>query len=83
MPLFDGSGPQGLGPVTGRRGGYCGRGINFRLGRRCNRGLARYFGWNSYENKVDQIKDYESYKQALKEELEDIDEALTSLKKID
>ena len=32
MPGFDGTGPSGLGPRTGRGMGPCGRGLGFRRG---------------------------------------------------
>ena len=55
MPGFDGTGPQGLGPMTGGARGYCalpagsaqrpiGGGF-FGRGRRLGRGFGRGFGW--------------------------------------
>ena len=65
MPAFDGTGPQGQGPMTGRRFGFgCGRGIK--------RGLGRFFNGGQAWSK----EDLEEYKQALQEELEDVEKEL-------
>ncbi|MBD3311879.1 hypothetical protein GF352_00235 [archaeon] len=32
MPFYDGTGPRGMGPMTGRGLGPCGRGLGFRRG---------------------------------------------------
>lgn len=69
MPALDQTGPQGMGPMTGRGFGPCGRGTGFGRGRGYGRGLGRYFG----------IKDLQEYKSALKEELEDVEKQLTDL----
>lgn len=51
MPGFDGTGPMGQGPLTGRQMGYCAgargtayRGFGRGLGRGFGRGLGRGFG---------------------------------------
>lgn len=70
MPRLDQTGPQGLGQMTGRGLGPCGYGRGF--GRMyAGRGLGRYFG---------QL-DLAAYRQALTEELEDVDKELADLKK--
>ncbi len=59
MPRGNGTGPMGMGPMTGRGAGYCagfgqpgygtpgpGRGIAF--GRGCGRGFGRGFGWRAW-----------------------------------
>lgn len=81
MPAFDQTGPQGMGPSTGRGFGPCGRGMGFgrRLG--CGRGLGKYFGWNTPQTKEEKLKDIEAYQSALKEELEDVEKQLTDLQK--
>lgn len=74
MPYFDGTGPQGQGPMTGRGMGPCGGGFGF--GRR---GLGRGFGrgrgsrsWFSSPTK-DQVKnDLNQYRKDLEEELEQV-----------
>lgn len=46
MPNMDGTGPNGMGPMTGRGMGQCGRGVrgNFGRGRGAGRGLGRGMG---------------------------------------
>ncbi|NCO88304.1 hypothetical protein AUK04_04145 [Candidatus Roizmanbacteria bacterium CG2_30_33_16] len=77
MPAFDGTGPQGAGPMTGRGMGRCGkgmgRGFGFGFGRGGRRGLGRFFGGGQAWSKTD----LEDYKKALKEEMEDVDKELT------
>lgn len=84
MPNFDQTGPQGKGAMTGRGLGSCkkaGKNIGF-MGRcRGNgRGFGRSFGLTIPQTKDEQIKRLESCKQALCEELEDIEKELNSLK---
>jgi len=65
MPFGDGTGPAGLGPMTGRGAGYCagygtpgymnpyvgGRGLGFGWGRGFGRGMrGRWFYGNAYGN---------------------------------
>jgi len=77
MPAFDGTGPQGVGPMTGRgmgrcgKGGGAGRGLGFGRGRGFGRGLGKYFGWNQSQTKEDRKRDLVDYRKALEEELED------------
>ena len=59
MPRRDGTGPLGLGQMTGRGFGPC--------------GLGRYFAWNWPQSKQDQLQALKEYKQFLKEELEDVE----------
>ena len=70
MPVFDGTGPMGMGQMTGKGFGPCGPG--WRKGFRVGRGMGRYFGWNLPQTKKDQLEILTDYKRALKEELEDI-----------
>lgn len=84
MPRFDGTGPQGMGPMTGRGMGPCGRGLGIRCGfgrRGYGRGLNKYFGWNNPQTKEETVEDIKSYKKALQEELEDVEKELSSLQK--
>ena len=84
MPYFNGTGPQGAGPMTGRElgpcgGGYsCGRGYGF--GRGGGRGFGRGFfgfgrGWswpwsNSQQpTKQEETDDLKAYIQDLENEL--------------
>ncbi|MBD3362464.1 hypothetical protein GF362_01985 [Candidatus Dojkabacteria bacterium] len=71
MANFDGTGPTGLGPMTGRRMGYCGMGLG--MGRRAGFGRGGMgrgctFGFWARPTK-DEIK---GYKELLKEELAEI-----------
>lgn len=85
MPAFNGTGPQGQGPMTGRGMGRCGKGLGMKMGfGRCRgfgRGLGRYFGWNSPLTKEEKLEDVKTYKKALQEEMEDVEKELVSLQK--
>jgi len=73
MPKQDGTGPQGMGPKTGRGFGPCGLGLNWRQKAGTGRGMGRYFScWNQPQTKQDQAKALTDYKKALQEELEDV-----------
>ena len=56
MPRGDRTGPAGMGPMTGRRMGFCGagfgrgygRGAGFGRGLGYGRGYGRGFGWMGY-----------------------------------
>jgi len=80
MPAFDGTGPQGQGPMTGWGMGPCGRGrgagrrFGFGFGRGMGRGLGRFFGVGYAWSKAD----LEDYKKELQEEIEDVDKELAS-----
>ena len=83
MPKFDKTGPQGQGKMTGRGSGPCNKGRSVGLMGRCcgyGRGLGKYFGLNSPQSKEEQLADLKSYKQALNEELEDVEKELKVLK---
>jgi len=83
MPAFDGTGPRGQGPMTGKGMGPCGkgngvgRGAGFGCRRFMRRGLGRFLG--SAQNWSQ--SDLENYKKALKEEMEDVDKEIESIKK--
>lgn len=87
MPVYDKTGPQGQGPMTGRGMGSCGKGqgMGMRMGfGRCRgygRGLGRYFGWNAPQTKEEKIEDLQSYKKALQEEMEEVEQELVDSKK--
>jgi len=87
MPRFDGTGPRGLGPFTGRGLGPCGQGRGF--GRQ---GFGRGFGWRSpiyqpdFEQPVElskeqQIKILEAELKEIEAEKKAISEKLKELKK--
>jgi len=84
MPRFDGTGPCGMGPRTGRGMGHCGRGLGMGFHGRHHgygRGLGRYFGGNNPQTKEEKVEDAKAYKKALQEEIEDIDKELSDLQK--
>lgn len=69
MPALDQTGPQDMGQLTGRGFGPCGRGMGWGRGKGYGRGLGRYFG----------IKDLQAYREALQEEIEDVQKQLEEL----
>ena len=66
MPNFDRSGPRGLGSMTGRGLGPCGRGLGFR------RGFGRGNGWRNC-NRVPITITKEEEKTMLEAELKEIE----------
>jgi len=73
MPKFDGTGPQGMGPMTGRGFGPCGLGLGWRRRFGAGRGMGRYFGnWSDPQTKEEKQSALSDYKKALEEELEDV-----------
>ena len=86
MPYFDGTGPQGAGPMTGRGLGPCGNGAGFR-GRAFGGGygFGRRFGANGFGG----YRAYGQYQapmtvrneeQALIDESKDLEEELKAIK---
>jgi hypothetical protein len=74
MPYFDQTGPQWMGPMSGRGMGWCGARMGWGRGngRGWGRGLGRYFGWNQPQTKEEKLKALADYKEALSEELEEV-----------
>ena len=64
MPNFDGTGPAGQGPRTGRGLGPCGCGMR--------RGFGRGSGWN-FRNRISPVLTKEDEKKILESELKEID----------
>lgn len=81
MPNFDGTGPTGAGPMTGRGFGPCGFGCGWRRKFGAGRGMGRYFGCNCPQTPQDQKKALVDYRKALEEELEDIKKEEEELEK--
>lgn len=73
MPWFDGTGPFGAGPLTGRGFGPCGLGFGWRRRFGAGRGLGRLFGWGWPADPKEARQALADYKKALKEELEDVE----------
>jgi hypothetical protein len=78
MPGFDGTGPLGLGPRTGRGLGPCGAGRAYRRrwGRRGDYGL----GYRRFASPKDELAALEEEEEILKEELEVIRKEKENLK---
>jgi len=71
MPRYDGTGPLGLGPRTGRGAGPCGRGFGFR----------RFWGLNRRRwTDKDEISSLDDEEKALEEELKAVREEKKNLK---
>ena len=84
MPKFDGTGPRGMGPKTGRGFGPCGMGMGMRHG--CGFGMGCFSGcpfcpFGGIVKAVDQkdyLKDYLTY---LEDEINEVKKALGELTK--
>jgi len=81
MPRFDRTGPQGMGPRTGRGFGPCGLGLGWRKTYGAERGMGRYFGWRYPQTKQEQKDALLEYQKALQEELEDVKKELEEVGK--
>lgn len=79
MPRFDGTGPLGFGPMTGRRLGYCaGAPMWFGIGRGPGRGR----GWrNMYLATQQEATMLKQQATALEEQLKEINQRLKELDK--
>jgi len=76
MPKYDGTGPQGMGPKTGRGLGPCGGGMGWKNG--CGMGMNRgYFSLTGNE-RIAMLKEQAKY---LKEDLETVEKEIASLEK--
>ncbi len=90
MPGGDRTGPEGRGPMTGRRLGYCsgndnagfnfpggfGRGRGRGFGRGFGRGLGRGYG---YSDPVDDIPQVERSKSSQRDEVQELKDRIRSL----
>jgi len=91
MPNMNGTGPQGMGAMTGRGLGPCGAGMRRGFGRGFGRGMG--FGWRARSMQVMPIQQpavitekqeremLEADLSDLKEEMKEIEERLKELKK--
>jgi len=77
MPAFDGTGPRGMGPLTGRGFGPCGRGFRHGWGG----GLGRFFGRFCSPSPQTQTDDLSNYVKSLEQEIKLAKEELIRLKK--
>ncbi len=78
MPNFNGTGPRGEGPMTGRGMGPCANGQAYGNGFGCGRG--RGLGFRRFFKKEEVVNDLESYRDELKSELEAVEEELKESK---
>ncbi len=81
MPGYDGTGPMGRGPMTGRGYGPCGFGFGWRRQFGMGRGLGRYFNWQMPVDESEEKQALSEYKKALEEELEDVKKQLEAKNK--
>ncbi len=86
MPGFNGTGPLGQGPLTGRGLGPCGGGMAygrtgwFGRGFGYGRGFGRGFGYGYYQpTKTEEVSNLKSYIQSLENELKETKNYLKDL----
>ena len=89
MPGFDGTGPRGLGPLTGRGAGPCGGGYGRGYGRGAGRGLFRgigrgirgFFGQRYFPSRQEEIETLKDEAAFLQSSLDEIKGQMDALKK--
>lgn len=89
MPYFDGTGPMGYGPMTGRGMGPCagyyprgyGRGFGRGHGRGWGRGFGRGFFWQKPLSKEEELEDMRLYKKDLEQELSELEKEISQMEK--
>ncbi|MFH1714978.1 MAG: DUF5320 domain-containing protein [Elusimicrobiota bacterium] len=92
MPRLDGTGPNGLGRMTGKGMGNCVSIVDeknkqsfteklFCFGRGCGRGLNRSFRNRSYNEQNNNIDSLTARAEYLKQELDNLNQTINSLKK--
>ena len=80
MPRLNGTGPQGIGPMSGRGLGPCGGGRGYGRGMGCGRGYG--MGWSYRQPTANEEKDMIKEDIVdLKEELKAAEERLSELSK--
>ncbi|MFA5357432.1 MAG: DUF5320 domain-containing protein [archaeon] len=80
MPGYNGKGPNGFGPMTGRGLGPCGCGFKRGFGRGFGRGLGYRFAESDALTEIDEKKILESNLKELEAEKEAIKKKLKELK---
>ncbi len=73
MPRFDGTGPLGYGPRTGRGMGFCGGGMGW------GRGYGRGIGWRNFYTRKEESEMLKDEQAALEEELKAVKERLAEI----
>ena len=81
MPRFDGTGPTGQGPMTGRGAGPCGRGRGLKRGYRGCYGCPWCGAKPGFLSDEDELEALELDKKYLQAELESLETEITELKK--
>ena len=82
MPYFDGTGPAGMGAITGRGMGPCGGNLGYERGYGRGMGLGRRFGrYYALQPMTPQrqVEDLTDYLNALKEEVKELEEYIKDL----
>lgn len=77
MPAFNGTGPLGQGPLTGRGLGPCGWGLGY--GRGFGRGFGRGLGWRRFYTKKEESGMLKEEAEILQEELKAVKERLAAI----
>ena len=77
MPNFNGRGPRGEGPMTGRGMGRCNGG---QVSRGFGRGQGRGFGFRRFFSQKEEVEDLKSYQEDLKAELKVVEKELKDVK---
>lgn len=77
MPRFDGTGPAGQGPLTGRGLGPCGRGMGW--GRGYGTGYGRFAG-RTYLSRGEEAADLEEEAKNLESDLKALKERIAEIK---
>lgn len=72
MPNFNGQGPRGEGPMTGRGMGRCGSERGYSRGQGCGRG----FGFRRFFSQKEEVEDLKAYQEDLKAELKAVEERM-------
>lgn len=78
MPKFDGTGPRGMGPRTGRGMGPCGMGFFGGRCGGCHYPCCPYFNFPTEKDRKEYLRDY---LKSLEEEIEDIKKELEDSEK--
>ena len=77
MPRWDGTGPRGMGPMTGKSMGYCSRRYPRRRLNRYGRGMGEFGGWSLHPFGPEEERTFlEDEKAYLETRLEEIDTVL-------
>jgi len=79
MPRFDGTGPAGMGPGTGRGLGPCGAGFRRGFGRFCPWGYGPGYGPRMYLTRSEELEDLQDEAKDLEADLKAVRERIDEL----